>query len=176
MRRLPDGQIAQARELVRGMATLTEDGGYRFAPAWLRTHRWVVVPVEDTGHFAEEEISRIVAVLSSQGHLTCLAIGAHDWPTPLPTSYELTISADDFRAFNAECGIFRFLLTESGCSWAISCNEWFNLFAAPPALVEQMLGVPIEQAREEFLEYAKLVEQGLEGQLMKIARECCAEQ
>lgn len=176
MRRLPDDEIARARELVRGMATLTEDGGYGFDPAWLQKQGWVVVPVEDTGHFAEEEISRIVSVLRSQRHLACLAIGANDWPIPLPTSYELEISADDFRAFNAECGIFRFLLTDPGCSWAISCNEWFNLFAAPPALVEQMLGVSIKQSREEFLEYAKLVEQGLEGQLMQVARHYGAEQ
>jgi hypothetical protein len=170
MRRLPDVESAQARKLIREMATLTEDGGYRFDPAWLLKHRWVVVPAEDSGHFADEEISRIVAVLSSQEHLTCLAIGAHDWPAPLPRSYELAISVDDFRAFNAECGIFRFLLTDAGCSWAISCNEWFNLFAGPPAFVEQMLGVPIPQSREEFLEYAKLVEQGSEGQLTEIAR------
>jgi hypothetical protein len=170
MRRLPDDEIAQARESIHGMAILTEDGGYRFDPDWLQKHRWVVVPVEDTGHFAEEEISRIVAVLGSHGHLTCLAIGAHDWLTPLPTSYELAISVDDFRAFNAECGIFRFLLTDAACSWSISCNEWFNLFAGPPAFVEQMLGVPIQQSREEFLEYAKLVEQGSEGPLVEVAR------
>ena len=170
MRRLPDVEIAQVRRLIRGMATLTQDGGYRFDPAWLLKHCWVVVPVEDSGHFADEEISRIVAVLGSKEHLTCLAIGAHDWPIPLPTSYELTVSIDDFRAFNAECGIFRFLLTDPGCSWAISCSEWFNLFAGPTAFVEQMLGLPIQKSREEFLEYAKLVEQGSEGQLMEIVR------
>jgi hypothetical protein len=54
--------------------------------------------------------------------------------------------------------------------WAISCNEWFNLFAGPPTFVERMLGLPIQQSREEFLAYAKLVEQGPEGPLVEIAR------
>ena len=170
MRTLSEKEVLDIRELVRQMVVLTEDRGYDFIPAWTQKHCWAVVPVEDSGHFADEEISRIVAVLGSQEHRTCLAIGAQDWPTPLPSSYELTVSTDDFRAFNAECGIFRFLLTDPGCSWAISCNEWFNLFAGPPAFVEQMLGVPIQQSREEFLEYAKLVEQGSEGQLMEIVR------
>lgn len=170
MRRLLENEVARSRELVREMATLTEDRGYDFNSAWLEKHNWVVVPVEDTGHFAEEEIARIVPALVSTGHPECLAIGALDLPDPLPTCFEFSISADELRAFNTECGIFRFLLTCPELSWAISCNEWFNLFAGPPALVEEMLGISIGQAREEFLEYAKVVEQGSEGGLVRLSR------
>ncbi|MCC6264792.1 MAG: hypothetical protein IT169_14530 [Bryobacterales bacterium] len=162
--------MARSRELIREMATLTENRGYDFNPAWLEKYNWVVVPVEDTGHFAEEEIARIVPALVSSGHSKCLAIGALDLPDPLPTHFEFPISDNELRNFNAECGIFRFLLTCPERTWAISCNEWFNLFAGPQALVEDMLGISIGQARDEFLEYAKVVEQGSEGGLVSVAR------
>ncbi len=170
MRRLLDSEVVRSRELVREMATLKEDRGYEFNSPWLKKHNWVVVPVEDTGHFAEEEIDRIVPALVSKGHSTCLAVGALDLPDPLPTCFEFSISADELRTFNAECGIFRFLLTCRELSWAISCNEWFNLFAGPSALVEELLGISIEQARDEFLKYAKVVEQGSEGGLVQLSR------
>lgn len=170
MRRLLENEVVRSRGLVREMATLAEDQRYDFNSAWLEKHAWVVVPVEDTGHFAEEEIDRIVPALLSAGYSTCLALGAIDLPDPLPMGFEFSISADNLRAFNAECGIFRFLLTCPGLSWAINCNEWFNLFAGPPALVEELLGMPIGQAQDEFLAYAKLVEQGSEGDLMQVYR------
>jgi hypothetical protein len=170
MRKLLDGEIVRLREVVREMSTLTENRGYEFLPGWVNGHGWVVVPVEDTGHFAEEEIERIVVALTSAGHQKCYALGAADLPEPLPSGDELTISRDDLQKFNAECGLFRYLLTDAGLSWAISCNEWFNLFAGPAALIEQMVGTPIEQAREDFLEYARGVEQVSAGQLVALAR------
>jgi hypothetical protein len=170
VRRLPENEVVRSRKLVREMATLAEDQRYDFNSAWLKKRAWVVVPVEDTGHFAEEEIDRIVPALVSTGHSTCLAVGALDLPDPLPTCFEFSVSADELRIFNAECGIFRFLLTCPELAWAINCNEWFNLFAGPPALVEELLGISIGQARDEFLKYAKLVEQGSEGHLMQIYR------
>ena len=75
MRTLSEKEVVDIRELVRQMVVLTEDRGYDFIPAWTQKHGWVVVPVEDSGHFAEEEISRIVAVLGSQERLTCLPLG-----------------------------------------------------------------------------------------------------
>jgi hypothetical protein len=171
MRTLHENDVARSRMLVRDMTTLTENRGYDFNPAWLEKQNWVVVPVEDSGHFAEEEIARIVPAVVSTGYPECLAVGALDLPNPMPTCFEFSISTDELRAFNTECGIFRFLLTCPKLSWAISCNEWFNLFAGPPALVEQMVGAPIGQAREEFLDYARMVEQGSEGPLVVLARQ-----
>ena len=171
MRSLHENEVARSRLLGRDMTTLTENRGYDFNPAWLEKQNWVVVPVEDSGHFAEEEFARIVPAVVSTGHSECLAVGALDLPSSLPTCFEFSISADELRAFNTECGIFRFLLTCPKLSWAISCNEWFNLFAGPPALVERMVGAPIGQAREEFLDYARVVEQGSEGPLVVLARQ-----
>ena len=170
MRPLHDEEIARLREAVCTMASLTDDRGYEFNRDWVESHGWVVVPVEDTGHFAEEEIERIVPALSSAGYQRCLALGALDLTEPLPSGFEVVISADDLRAFNAECGIFRFLISSPDRSWAISCNEWFNLFAGPRALIERMLGSSLEQARADFLNYATVVEQGTEGCLAEVAR------
>lgn len=170
MRKLPESDVSGLREVVVQMAHLTHDQGYDFEAAWLDTHDWVVVPVENAGHFSREQIDRIVDVLFSAGHRSCLALSALVLPEPLPGSYELKISADDLRTFNAECGIFRFLLTSYDLSWAISCNEWFNLYAGSLELLEQMLGKPVERAREDFMGYAKAVEQTPEGQLTRIAK------
>ena len=63
-------------------------------------------------------------------------------------------------AFNHECGLFRFLLMERTRSWAISCNELYNLFAGEGSLVESMPGVSIEQAEQQFLSFAENLSRG----------------
>jgi hypothetical protein len=45
-------------------------------------------------------------------------------------------------------------------SWAISCNEWYNLFGAKPELLEALLGEPIKLARREFAEFATALARG----------------
>jgi hypothetical protein len=171
MRKLSENEIIIARKLIQEMAVLTADRGYDFIPAWVQKHEWVVVPVENTGHLAEEEIERIVPALALVGQHSCLAISGLELLDPLPGSYEIRVAADDLQHFNAECGAFRFLLTASDLSWAISCNEWFNLFAGPKDLIERMVGSSIEQATHDFLDYATLVEQAPEGRLVEIARQ-----
>src|SRR5687767_963756 len=120
MRRLHDEEIARLKEAVRTMASLTEDRGYEFNRDWVQTHGWVVVPCEGTGHLREEGNQRIGAAVSSAGYQRCLALGALDLAEPLPSGFEAAISADDLRAFNEECGIFRFLIASADLSWAIS--------------------------------------------------------
>ena len=172
LKKLSDSEATQIQHLVVQMAALREDRGYDFDHVWIQQKDWIVVPVEDTGHFAEEEINDIVSSLNSAGHFTCLAVGTPDLPPPLPRAYEMAVSVEDFRTFNAECGLFRFLLTDEKLLWAISCNEWFNLFAGPPALVEAMLGMSVAKARADFLDYARLVEGGAEkGKLVQAAEE-----
>jgi len=52
------------------------------------------------------------------------------------------------------------VLTTDDRTWAISCGEWYNLFGGKPELIEAMLGKSIEQARQEFQEYATLLATG----------------
>jgi hypothetical protein len=169
--KLEQFDAARTRDLIHGMIFPQSDSGYDFNPEWIQKKGWCVVPVEDSGHFADEEIERIVPVLNAAGCVSCFAIGAPDLPTDFANVYELSVSVEDFKAFNAEFGVLRFLLTDADLSWAISCNEWFNLFAGPEILIEQMLGVPIDGARRDFLAYAELVEQGGTEGLMRVARQ-----
>jgi hypothetical protein len=127
-----------------------------FEREWITEHGWKVVPVEDTAHFALEEIQRLVLILRNAGHSECIAV-ATEPVAPGPEVYRVPISEEGFRSFNAECGMLRYLLTVEDRSWAVSCGEWFNLFAGPPALLEEMLGESIDAARAEFLDYARLL-------------------
>jgi hypothetical protein len=171
LRKLSDFESERVRDLFRGMTVPDQDRGYDFNSEWILERGWCVVPVEDRGHFADEEIRRIASALNAAGFTSCFAIGAPELPAEFANAYELSISEEDFEAFNAEFGVLRVLLTETDLSWAISCNEWFNLFAGPERLVEQMLGASIDGARRDFLVYAGLVEQGCTEGLMRVARQ-----
>jgi hypothetical protein len=62
------------------------------------------------------------------------------------------------------------MLTVEDRMWAISCNEWYNLFAGTPELLEAMLGKPVDQAREEFLSFATAVANGPDDPLLQVAK------
>jgi hypothetical protein len=133
--------------------------GTDLADEWIRQHGWKVVPVEDTAHFAGEEIRLIVPALQGAGYSEAIAI-ATEPVDPGPACYPVPISEEGFLEFNRECGMLRYVLTSEDRRWAISCGEWFNLFAGPADLVEAMLGKPIEEARAEFRDFAKLIAAG----------------
>lgn len=145
---------AACQKLLAGLmdgAKLTD-----FEGEWVTEQGWKVVPVEDTAHFAPEEIQRLVPALRNAGYSECVAV-ATEPVAPGPEVYRVPVSEEGFRSFNAECGMLRYLLTVEDRSWAISCAEWFNLFAGPPALLEEMLGKSIEAARAEFMDYARVL-------------------
>ena len=82
----------------------------------------------------------------------------------------MLVTERDFGNFNAECGLFRYILIDEAQSWAISCNEWYNLFATDPALLEAMLGKSIESARQEYLRFATQLARQPDEPLMRVAR------
>lgn len=59
----------------------------------------------------------------------------------MPDCYALRVTEEDFRDFNHELGPFRFLLMDEQRFWAISCTEWYNLFAGDPAFLEFALDI-----------------------------------
>src|SRR5271154_620647 len=92
-----------------------------FDEAWLQSHQWKVVPVAtEVSHFSPEEIEWIVPSLNHAGYSQCSAVATEPLD-PLPLCYEMSISAEDFRNFNRECGLLRYLLMDEARSWAISC-------------------------------------------------------
>lgn len=170
LRKLSDTEAARLRQSVSRVTVLKEDRGYDFDSSWTQAQGWCVVPVEDNGHFVDEEVVRITRALNGAGCTSCFAIGAPELPAEFANAYELSVSDEDFDQFNSEFGVLRALLTDASLSWAISCNEWFNLFAGPEHLVEQMIGVPVDEARKNFAAYARVVEQGGTEGLMQVAR------
>lgn len=119
---------------------------------WVRTRKWKVVPVERSQHLSDQEIANIVSALNATGSSHCLALATEPL-NPLPECFSLALSADDFYMFNQECGLFRYLLTDETHSWAISCNEWYNLYAGPVNLLELLLGKPIDSAWQDYMEF-----------------------
>jgi hypothetical protein len=168
---------AQAVEKYKSLVVemiLADDYGSQFRSDWILQRGWKVVPVEDGNHFRPWEIDRIVPVLLNAGYRDCLAIATEPLD-PFPSCFQLAITPDDFRAFNGECGLFRFLLTRETRSWAISCNELYNLFAGEKPLVEAMLGISIDEARQRFLAFAEPLALGdPEYPMLKVARHYAA--
>lgn len=125
----------------------------QFKADWLSRKGWKVVPTENGMHFTEEELASIVRGLRQAGFHKCFALASEDLD-PFPSCYGLSINEEDFREFNRACGPFWFLLTDDSLSWAISCNNAYNLYAAGPPLLERLLNKSISKAREEFHTFA----------------------
>jgi hypothetical protein len=141
---------------------LLDKGTYQrnFDPAWLRHRGWKVVPVEnEISHFSPEEIERIVPALNQSGYSECLAVATEPLD-PRPGCYQVTVSEDDFRNFNKECGLLAYLLMDDARSWAISCYGTYKLFAGPTETLKTLLGIPISVARADFQKFAEDLDQG----------------
>jgi hypothetical protein len=166
--------ISNPKELLRHQKSVAEMivNECDFNPQWIKKHGWKVVPVEDTGHFSDRQIAALVVAL--QGYGRCIAIATESVEPDGVPAYSLAISEEEFRSFNAECGLFRYLLTDAKRSWAIACSEWYNLFAAKPELLESMLGKPVAKAREEFLTFATLLAKRPDEPLLRVAKRYAA--
>lgn len=152
--------LTDQAEIERYQALVSEmSDGHHFRAEWVRRKDWKVVPVESAIRLPREDIPRLVSVLNRDGYNKCLAVATEDLGEMLQC-YIVSIDEAGFSEFNRELGPFRFLLTSEERSWAISCSEWYNLFAGEEMLLEALLGTPIAKARERFLEFAKLLAHG----------------
>jgi hypothetical protein len=175
----PD-QVDRYRELASKMMLAQDECEFNFE--WVRDHGWKVVPKEAAARLPKDDLSRLTSVLSANGYSSCIAIITEAGylqplgPTnrllgDMPTCYRISVNEADFQSVNGELGLFRFLLTDEERSWAISCNEWYNLYAGKPDLVAALVGEPIEQAHHEFFEFASELAKGNSDEpLMQIAR------
>ena len=163
-------QVKRAEHLARKI--LTEES--HFNEDWVNHHDWCVVPVSDGNHFTELDITILVNALTKAGYRECLAFATESLPPQFSVCYRVAITADDFGEFNRECGLFRYLLIDQQRNWAISCSETYNLFAGPEALVEEMLGKSIADARQEFLQFASALCDRPDEPLMQVAHRYAA--
>lgn len=155
-------------KLIRQMLQQQPDA-VDFSADWLTQHAWKGVPMESMGRISPEDIPRIVSALNASGYSQCFAITTEPLGD-LPTCYELSVNELEFRELNRQLGLFRFLLTDKDATWAISCNEWYNVFAGRPQMLEALMGKPIEQARQEYFEFATLLARHPDEPLLKVAR------
>jgi hypothetical protein len=166
-------QVEHLGRLLREMMLTEKERESELNPDWARNHGWRVVPVASMARIPVPDIPRIVSVLSGAGYTECIAVFnepsyiqhlpvfvASAPPSVMATCHLLSINEADFRQFNRVFGAFRSVLTPEERSWAISCNEWYNLFAAEPELLEALLGKSIEQGRAEFFEFASHLAKG----------------
>jgi hypothetical protein len=161
-------RIEHYQALVREMTLSDPNRSYEFKDEWVRSQGWKVVPVEDASHFSPDEIATLIAVLRGHGHNECIAVATESLD-PAPACYQLSVSEEDLQAFNKECGLFRYLLMDDDRTWAISCNEWYNLFGAQPKQLEALLGKPIDEARAEYLSYATALAKKPDEPLLQVA-------
>jgi hypothetical protein len=165
---LDEQQVRRWRELVSPLVKDERDAG-DFSEKWITENGWVAVPVEDVGHFNPEQRAKLASALSQHGVKRCVAIATE----PLgdrASCFELQPTEAELDLFNQECGLFRFMLTDEGRTWAISCNEWYNVFAGKPELLEAMLGKPISTARKEFLSFASTLAKTPDEPLLQVAK------
>ncbi len=175
-------RIGRYRSLVRGLMLPGDEEEYEFSPGLLRERGWKAVPAPSGMRLPTDCIPTIVSALRRAGCMQCIAVVTEaGYLQPLrpenslfdgdATCYTLSITEAEFVAFNRKLGPFRSVLTDAVNSWAISCNEWYNVFAGRPGLVEALLGRPIGRAMEEFLEFASTLATGnADEPLIRVAR------
>ena len=157
---ITESELANCRALTVGMMRTIENEECEFRDEWILSHGWAVVPVESGARLPREDIPRLVSVLNAWGFQDCVAIMTETPINPPEVDqdcYRLSVTEGELREVNRELGPYRFLLTDRDRSWAISCNEWYNLFGAEPALAEALLGRSIESTRKEFEVFGTLL-------------------
>jgi hypothetical protein len=174
--------------LLREMILTEEGRECEFNPDWVLQHDWKIVPVESAMRIPDEDIPLLVSALKGAGYTECFAvfnepgyvqrlplIVASEPPSDMSTCYVLSVDEGEFREFNRQLGPFRSVLAAEDRSWAISCNEWYNLFGAKPKLLEALLGKPIAEARREFFDFASMLAQGKPDEpLLRVAKQYAA--
>jgi hypothetical protein len=160
-------QVQHYRNLVAEM-TVHHDQG-EFDLDWVRNHGWKVVPAESAARIPRVDIPRLVRVLSEAGYRKCVAVATEPLGD-MADCYLLSVDEGELRELNRTLGIFRFMLTDDRHSWAISCSEWYNLFAGKPELLEKLLGKSIEEARAAYLEFASELARSPDEPLLRVAQ------
>lgn len=122
---------------------------------WLRTKNWVVVPVESAYHFTDSHAALLARAFQKAGCKECFAVATE--PAEYTSAcYWLPATHNGLLEFSRECGSFNYLLLPADHSSAVLCtSEDFFIIAGPRDFVVGAVGAGIEEARNEFLDFAR---------------------
>ncbi|TAN30642.1 hypothetical protein EPN29_14270 [bacterium] len=132
---------------------LSGERGYDLRLDWARGRAFQVVPAESAARIPAADIPRLAAALKEFSGGSAIAVNI-DVTDERGDAFDVQIGPEGLTEVNRELGLYRFLLTREDEPWAIACNEWYNLFAAPAELLTELLGGTLEEARAEFQVYA----------------------
>ena len=158
-------EAARCREILGAVSFSPADYGALLRPDWAKPMGCQVVPAESGARLPPAQILLVPNALRRRGYDQCYAIPSE----PLgPSEGPLAIGAtpDEFARLNERYGLFRFVIVSADRAWAIACNEWFNLFGAPPGLLAEMLGRSPVDAERDFEAFATRIG----GSLPKVSR------
>lgn len=125
---------------------------YDLREGWARERGFEIVPAESAARLPVGDIPRLASALAA--FASAVAVDT-DMPLGAADAFEIQICTGELRELNRRMGVNRVVVINDDGEWVISCNEWYNLFAARPSLLESMLGKSISQARSEFDLFAR---------------------
>jgi hypothetical protein len=139
------------REWIRGLL----DSRHDVKMDVVRRNAWVVVPVETHAHFSSRQIEQLAGAFARLGYskLDGLVL---DEPYISRGSVEIPATENGLRAHNAAHRIDNLVFAPRDRSFAIICHiDYFWLVVGKKDVVEAVLGRSIDEARREFVEYAR---------------------
>ena len=149
MRTLDRTEAAACEALVSAVSFCPGDYGAILKPEWAASFGCEVVPMESAGRLPIEQIPRIASALSNAGYTHCYG-ALTETLRPAEPALLLETTVKDFTELNARYGIYRFVIVPHDKTWAVACNERFNLIGATPTLLEQMLPTSPAAVRATF--------------------------
>ncbi|MFN3432188.1 MAG: hypothetical protein ACK46X_19845 [Candidatus Sericytochromatia bacterium] len=148
------GMVERAVELV---SRYTTDAFLTINLDALSQRGWVAVPLL-RDRFEDDEALRLAAAITQHlGSDRLMAVyEAFNWPGEGPTSAVWTVppTEADLKDVAGELGPYYFLLTDEEPSFMIWCtkDDW-HLLAGPSDFVVDVLGKPLDVARQAFVDF-----------------------
>lgn len=132
------------------------DDSLHFRGEFLRSHGWMVVPVESGCHFDDGDIEALAAGLHFAGKSSIKAVLGDSQAINAPSCVEVDATEEGLRDFNRQHGHLNYLLIPDDCSFALICttNDYFLVGGQKP-IVERLIGTSTESARHDFDEFAR---------------------
>lgn len=134
----------------RWLADALDDEG-NLDPAWLRQRGWVAVPFEAPIDDAEaEKLARaMIGAGAAQGYVLALEEGREDFGFRFPADADAILEADAEGSATETVWV-----PDNGAFLLRGDGELYYVVAGPEAFIREVVGGPVDRAREAFEAYA----------------------